>query len=95
VAILISMADDQLDGRCIDCGTEVTFVVPDEFFMVHDELWLRANPAGNGKLCVGCLEARIARKLEPADFIDAPINKRYDAMTERLRSRISGKLDGA
>ena len=87
---MIAVTDDQPDGRCLDCRDEVTFVVPDEFFMLHDELWLQANPAGNGKLCVGCLEARLGRKLEPTDFIDAPINKRFDAMTDRLRSRITG-----
>jgi hypothetical protein len=85
------MADDQPDGRCIDCRHEVTFVIPDEFFMVHDALWLQANPAGDGKLCVGCLESRIGRRLTPADFIDSPINRRFGAMTDRLKSRIIGK----
>lgn len=78
------------DGRCMDCLTEVTFLIPDEYYMVHDDLWLRANPDGRGKLCVGCLESRIGRRLTATDFPESPINRRFTAMTERLRSRITG-----
>ncbi|WP_457489141.1 hypothetical protein [Tardiphaga sp. P5_C10] len=69
---------------------EVTFVTPDEYYMVHDDLWLNAHPKRDGKLCVGCLETRIGRRLKPEDFIDAPINRRFDAMSKRLKSRIAG-----
>lgn len=78
------------DGRCLDCRTEVTFITPDEYYMVHNSLWLSANPDDDGKLCVACLENRIGRKLNPKDFIDAPINRRFAAMSERLKSRIVG-----
>jgi hypothetical protein len=78
------------DGRCMDCGADVTFVTPDEYYMVRDALWLRANPEGVGKLCVGCLEARLGRRLKPRDFIDSPVNQRFSAMSARLRSRITG-----
>jgi hypothetical protein len=81
----------KIDGRCLDCLTEVTFATPDEYYMVHDALWLRANPQGHGKLCVGCLEARIGRKLDPRDFVDCQINLRFGAMSERLKSRITGQ----
>jgi hypothetical protein len=58
--------------------------------MVHDVLWLRATPHGRGKLCVGCIDIRLARRLEPRDFIDAPVNRRFDVRTEQLRSRTTG-----
>ena len=35
--------------------------------MVHDTIWSRAGMK-DGFLCIGCLEARIGRKLEPSDF---------------------------
>ncbi|KAA0076060.1 hypothetical protein CIW50_07295 [Tardiphaga sp. P9-11] len=78
------------DGKCMDCRTEVTFITPDEYYMVHDDLWLSANPTGDGKLCVGCFEVRIGRRLEPKDFIDAPVNRRFAAMSDRLKSRVVG-----
>jgi len=43
-----------------------------------------------GQLCLGCLELRIGRKLEPDDFTDAPINygskafERSDRFKDRL-----------
>lgn len=58
--------------------------------MVHDELWLSANAKGDGKLCIACLETRIGRRLMPEDFIDAPINRRFHLMSERLKSRLLG-----
>jgi hypothetical protein len=68
---------------------EVTFITPNEYYMVHDKLWLSANPKGDGKLCVTCLEARIGRRLKPSDFIDAPVNRRFATMSERLKSRLA------
>jgi hypothetical protein len=83
-------AERKPDGRCMDCLAEITFVTPDEYYMVHDAVWLRANPKGDGKLCVGCLELRLGRRLKPRDFIGCPANRRFGAMSERLRSRITG-----
>jgi hypothetical protein len=58
--------------------------------MVHNELWLKANPQINGKLCIGCLENRIGRRLTQADFTDAPINQPSRCNSKRLASRLAG-----
>lgn len=43
-----------------------------------------------GFLCVGCVEARLGRRLGPEDFSSAPINDPSLAGTERLRARLLG-----
>ena len=52
-----------------------------EWYMVHDRVWAAAGMdtgtiplGGRGFLCVGCLEARLGRRLRRRDFIDAPVN---------------------
>lgn len=49
---------------CHDCGADCSAL--DENYMVRDEVW----PIGphDGMLCVGCLEARIERRLVREDF---------------------------
>jgi hypothetical protein len=64
-----AIARERLASRCLDCQTETTFTPRgknDEYYMIHNDLWLKANPAGAGKLCIGCLEKRI--RLTPEDF---------------------------
>jgi hypothetical protein len=52
--------------------------------MVTDEVWAQA--AGeNGWLCVGCLEDRLGRELEPADFTQLPVNDDEETDSVRLR----------
>ena len=70
-------AEPRIDGRCMDCLAEITLVTPDEYYTVHDTLWVRANPKRDGKLCVGCLEARLGPRLNQRDFVDTPVNKRF------------------
>jgi hypothetical protein len=72
------------DFACLDCGTNVVRL--GEYFMVWDDVWLRANPDDRGMLCIGCLEQRLGRQLYPLDFADAPVN--FDHVGPRLRSRI-------
>jgi hypothetical protein len=62
-----------------------------EGFMIHDQLWARAvGRSDAGQICVGCLEGRLGRRLEPADFTAAPLNhSRFQS--KRLRSRIGGE----
>lgn len=57
--------------RCIDCGQRA------ERYMVHDHIWPLA-PHG-GELCFLCLARRLGRVLTPADFTDAPINRRVQS----------------
>lgn len=49
-----------------------------EYYMVHNELWNKAGMSteyGTGMLCIGCLEGRLGRNLNPRDFTSYPINK--------------------
>jgi hypothetical protein len=44
-------------------------------------------------LCIGCLERRLGRELEPVDFTDAPLN--YGSRkSERLRQRLGSRFRG-
>jgi hypothetical protein len=58
--------------------------------MVHNALWLKANPQINGMLCIGCLENRIGRPLMQADFTDVPVNQPSRSNSKRLASRLAG-----
>lgn len=57
--------------------------------MVNDELWQHATAGETvAYLCVGCLEARIGRRLCPDDFPTVPINRPdHPWDTPRLRDR--------
>jgi hypothetical protein len=70
------------DVRCVDCHVDT--LEAGEFYMVRDDVW--PLDARGGMLCVGCLEERIGRRLTPADFTDAPIN-RLGRNSTRLRAR--------
>lgn len=72
------------DGRfnCLDCGIDTI----DEYYSVWDDVWLRANPSGDGMLCIGCLERRLGRRLTALDFTAAPIN--FERRGPRVRERI-------
>jgi hypothetical protein len=88
---------------CHDCGAETMpadYGQRGEWYVVTDNVW-HAGGLGTlgGYLCIGCLEARIGRRLTPADFTDAPINNLavYDLprwawswRTARLIARMSG-----
>jgi hypothetical protein len=83
--------------QCVDCGLGT--MTADEWYMVKEEVWELAwigrrkswhRVPGMQVLCVGCLEARLGRKLTPADFTGAPCNDPYrgHAMSARLRARL-------
>ena len=75
---------------CVGCGQNVAYL--EEFaYMVRDAVWDEGG-AGSGCLCVGCLEARIGRQLEPGDFPDLPFvtDPRY-VRSPRLVARITGQ----
>jgi hypothetical protein len=87
--------------RCRDCGWECLSAVPGEvteYFMVRDKTWRKARMK-RGCLCVGCLEARLGRKLKAADFIDVPMNDlsianvdyAWSWRTDRLINRMTRK----
>ena len=74
--------------RCMDCGmcTNCNY----EYYMVHDSVWLAANPKSRGMLCIGCLEARRGKLLTKDDFTDAPLNGMNRITgSERLKIRLA------
>jgi hypothetical protein len=71
--------------RCHDCGSDF-----DEYsYVVHDAVW-NASGLSDGLLCIGCLEARIGRRLCRDDFTDAALNRFTDSQSLRLQDRING-----
>jgi hypothetical protein len=87
--------------RCIDCGRRTNIaktVGGRESYMVHDSVWFAAgmpkrepNKTSADFLCIGCLEARLGRKLMPSDFTGAPINRPDRLNSQRLNSRLTGR----
>ena len=74
----------------MDCGSSTLHI--NEYYMVHKELWLTANPQDRGMLCIGCLETRLGRKLRSSDFTKYPINSpSFFTQSARLRNRIRSR----
>lgn len=83
---------------CDDCVKEVTpydeyghpVEAGWEWYMVHSPVWEAASQGGKPAsiLCIGCLEARIGRRLTPEDFADLEINRPGWTSTERLIDRL-------
>ena len=74
-------ADVSVSVHCLECGANTGKI--GEFYIVRAEVWLLANPAGDGMLCIGCLEQRLGRSLTRLDFTEAPCN--HDEMPRSLR----------
>lgn len=74
-------------GLCLGCGIHTHEVR--EYYMVKAPVWLAANPASEGMLCIGCLEFRLGRSLRPADFTECPLNEENrECGSVRLRQRM-------
>jgi hypothetical protein len=73
---------------CRFCGVDTSEL--HEYYMVTDAIWERYGPADDGCACIGCLEARMGRQLQPDDFPkDIPVNTDDDwDRSERLRNRL-------
>ena len=71
---------------CLDCRVDTSAI--GEYYSVHPRLWAQATSPveRRGMLCIGCLEARLGRRLTPADFTAALINK-VGGRSARLRNR--------
>jgi hypothetical protein len=76
-------------------GTKLTFTSETEVYYVHPQLW-KASGIGfwNGCLCIGCLEKRIGRRLQPFDFMaeraDGGFNDPSLPGTRRRFERLTG-----
>jgi hypothetical protein len=74
---------------CVDCGANF-----DEYdYLVEDAVWAASGlkPDG-GKLCIGCLERRLGRRLKRDDFESEIIGS---SQSLRLRDRLSADRKGA
>lgn len=74
---------------CRDCGADTLEI--GEYYMLADAVWSAAWRHGSrvaGMLCIRCVEARLGRRLRPADFSDARVNRDDTRRSERLRSRL-------
>jgi len=70
-------------------GVQETITHDSEIYLVHRPVWKAAGmePFG-GCLCIGCLEKRLGRRLQPKDFPRRhPLNRPYLPCTPRLRRR--------
>jgi hypothetical protein len=98
-------ANGRAGTRCRDCRAQTLSRWArraSEYYMVDDRVWEDAGMEHHGFLCIGCLETRLGRRLNRADFTDADINsldarwKRYAWWwrTPRLADRLSAPSPG-
>jgi len=79
--------DDYKLFACLDCETCTNCT--GEYYMVHDHVWLSANPRDHGMLCIWCLERRLGRVLTKDDFTAAPVNSIWGQFgSTRLKNRL-------
>ena len=79
-------------GICDDCGRD-TVKPPFEWYTVRDHVWAETGlGTHDAVLCVGCLEHRLGRQLQPEDFADVPTNVPSVHYSERLLDRMGYQL---
>ena len=86
-------------AACNDCGISTTPRTRRgsirhgswEWYMVHDYLWAHAGMT-DGFLCIGCLERRLGRHLQPRDFVPN-MSEPSPLDSPRLMTRKTGQLD--
>ena len=78
-------------------GGQISFTAETEIYLVHMHVWHAAgmkewsDRGESGVLCIGCLEKRIGRKLEPFDFVpDHGFNDPNLPGTQRRFDRLTG-----
>ena len=77
--------------RCNDCGVNV--VTAGEFYMLHLSIWEDQLGLGwNDNICIGCLEARLGRKVCFDDMMTFPEYPWMKPMSIRLWHRLFGDL---
>ncbi|WDS51950.1 hypothetical protein SEA_PEPPERWOOD_192 [Streptomyces phage Pepperwood] len=74
---------------CLDCGVDTGRI--GEHFFLDMSVWSLTGLGHEGMLCVEHVEKRIGRRLVPADFTSAYINRLNNGFkSARLVSRIKG-----
>ncbi len=78
---------------CVDCGVDCMEIA--EYYMVTDACWARAGMgAYDGMLCIGCLEQRLGKQLQPRNFKECPLNWRNVCIPEYASMRLASRLLG-
>jgi len=73
--------------KCLDCRVDTGHI--GEHYFINTSTWLAIVGSNKGMLCIGCLETRLGRKLNRADFPDVYINSLKDgAKSIRLANRL-------
>ena len=77
--------------NCLDCGVNTSEI--EEYYMLHDRVWRSVTNQNEryGMLCLGCIERRLGRLLEPTDFADVALNNRKSLSkhgSERMLDRL-------
>lgn len=75
---------------CRGCGVNTSDI--DEYYMLRDDLWARAQGRLGGMLCIGCVEARRGRRLHAGDFSDAPVNRLEGWLSSAKSARLADRL---
>lgn len=91
ITMMCARVIDALGGTdCQWCGIDT--LQAREMYMVTDVIWDAYGPPTNGVVCIGCLEDRMPRQLQPDDFKDVPLNHddRFER-SDRLRDRLAGE----
>ena len=83
--------NEQVDPEfaCTDCHVDVV-AIGESWYMLTDRIWQQIR--GRGMLCLGCVEQRLGRPLEPNDFSHALANQSTRQHGPRLRNRLRGKV---
>jgi hypothetical protein len=78
-------------SACIDCGTDT--IEAGEYYMLRDDVWHSTGvKRDDGMLCIGCVESRLGRKLNRADFTSAGINTQPNAWrSARFKDRLAAR----
>ncbi len=76
----------KLKWLCVGCKEDTHL----EHFFVVNGVWFKVHNSKYGMMCVGCMEARLGRKLNKNDFTSCYINQlNYGAKSDRLRDRLT------
>lgn len=76
---------------CMDCRVDTGRI--NEHYMLVDSTWNKIHGSKFGMLCIGCVENRLGRALNPSDFNNSHVNNpRLYPMSARLLNRITGRV---
>jgi hypothetical protein len=75
----------------LDCGTDT--IEAGEYYILRDDVWLSTGlKQDGGMLCIGCVESRLGRRLNRADFTSAGINMQPNAWrSARFNKRLAAR----